>query len=62
MNLMKSNKFPFDHVVIEEEKMVWVKGSYPGGMAVPQLMKKHFPGYSYKLASSDYLDQLRQTQ
>ena len=32
--------FPFNHVVLEDRKEVWIKGGYPGCMAVPRLMEK----------------------
>ena len=48
---MKS-KFPFNHVVLEDRKEVWIKGGYPGCMAVPQLMEKFYPGYEAKLAKN----------
>ena len=53
-------KFPFNHVVLEDRKEVWIKGSYPGCMAVPQLMEKFYPGYKACLAKNDFIEKLKQ--
>ena len=43
--------FPFHHLVIEDENMVWVyvESGFPTTLAVPQLMKRYFPNYEYSL-------------
>jgi len=45
-----AEKFPFRHVVIPERGEVWIKGSYPGCMAVASLMEKFYPKYKPCLA------------
>lgn len=46
-------EFSLRHVVIPERGEVWVKGSYPACMAVPALMKKFYPKYTYHLTTLD---------
>jgi len=52
-------KFPFKHVVLEDRKEVWIKGSYPGVMAIAKLMDKYYPDYRPMLAKSEFLDDLK---
>ena len=53
------NKFPFNHVVLEDRKEVWIKGGYPGCMAVPGLMERFYPGYKSMLAKNDFIEKLK---
>jgi len=48
---VRNKGFPFHHLVIEDEKFVWVyvESGFPTTLAVPQLMKKYFPNYEYSL-------------
>ena len=52
-------KFPFNHVVLEDREEVWIKGGYPGCLAVPKLMERFYPGYSAKLAPNDFIEKLK---
>ena len=52
-------KFPFNHVVLEDREEVWIKGGYPGCLAVPQLMKKFYPEYTAKLATNEFIEKLK---
>tara|TARA_R100000479_G_C6320946_1_gene177705 strand:+ start:99 stop:299 length:201 start_codon:yes stop_codon:yes gene_type:complete len=52
-------KFPFNHVVLEDRKEVWIKGGYPGCMAVPKLMEKFYPDYDAKLAKNEFIEELK---
>jgi len=51
--------FPFNHVVLEDRKEVWIKGGYPGCMGVPKLMERFYPGYTYKLAKAEFIEKLK---
>ena len=53
------SKFPFNHVVLEDRKEVWIKGGYPGCMAVPKLMEKFYPGYKSCLAKNEFIEELK---
>ena len=53
------NKFPFNHVVLEDRKEVWIKGGYPGCMAVPSLMERFYPGYKSMLAKNEFIEKLK---
>ena len=58
---MKS-KFPLDHVVKSDTKEVWIKcESSITAMGIPALVKKHYPGYTGRIASADYLQELKDT-
>ena len=56
---MKINKFPFNHVVLPEYKEVWIKGGYPGCMAVPKLMEQFYPDYKPCLAKNEFIEKLK---
>ena len=47
----RKSGFPFHHLVIEDENMVWVyvESGFPTTLAVPKLMKSYFPNYEYSL-------------
>ena len=51
-------KFPFNHVVLEDRKEVWIKGGYPGCRAVPKLMEKFYPDDA-KLAKNEFIEELK---
>jgi hypothetical protein len=56
---MKS-KFPFEHILKYNTKEVWIKcDSSITAMGIPVLVEKYYPGYTGHIASSDYLDKLR---
>lgn len=53
-------KFPLEHVVKYNTKEVWVKcNSSITAMGIPALVNKYYPGYTGHIASTDYLNQLR---
>ena len=53
-------KFPFDHVLKYDTKEVWIKcNSSITTMGISALVEKYYPGYTGKIATQDYLDQLR---
>jgi hypothetical protein len=53
-------KFPFDHVLKYDTKEVWIKcNSSITAMGISALVEKYYPGYTGKIATQDYLDQLR---
>jgi hypothetical protein len=50
----KTKGFPFDHVINEETKTIeitWSGNGYVGRMAVPSMVKRYYPGYSYIFVS-----------
>lgn len=51
---------PIRHVIIEEEKEVWFVGSFTIAMGLKRIVAKYFPGYTGKLATQDYFDQLKE--
>ena len=60
---MKKSKFPLRHIVIEEKKEVWIRtDSSITAMGVPAMMKQHFPGYTGKISSEDYFQELLKSQ
>jgi len=53
-------KFPFEHVVKYDTKEVWIKcNSVTTALGIPALVKKYYPGYVGKIATGEYLNQLR---
>lgn len=53
-------KFPLDHVIKYDTKEVWVKcSSSITAMGISSLVEKYYPGYVGRIATHDYLDQLR---
>lgn len=53
-------KFPFDHAVKYDTKEVWIVcNSVTTALGIPALVKKYYPGYTGRIATSEYLDQLK---
>ena len=53
-------KFPLEHVVKYDTKEVWVKcDSAITAMGLGALRDMFYPGYEIKIASDDYLSQLK---
>jgi hypothetical protein len=53
-------KFPFEHVLKYDNKEVWIKcDSSITAMGITSLVEKYYPGYTGHIASSDYLEELR---
>ena len=53
-------KFPLEHVVKYDTKEIWIKcSSTITAMAIPSLVEKYYPGYTGKIATQAYLDQLK---
>ena len=56
---MKKTKFPFQHVVLEDKKEVWVLcDSAITAMGIGPITKQFYPGYTPRIASKDYFDEL----
>ena len=54
------NKFPLDHIVNRDTKEVWIKcNSSITAMGIPALVNKYYPGYVGKIASEEYLSNLK---
>ena len=59
--MTKTTSFPYQHVVDESQNLVYVHYNGNGQLGrygVPQLVKKFYPGYTYKLCSEEYLTKL----
>ena len=53
-------KFPFDHVVKYDTKEVWIKcSSTTTALGISALVEKYYPGYIGHIASSEYLEKLK---
>jgi len=53
-------KFPFEHVLKYDTKEVWIKcSSSITAMSIPSLVEKYYPGYTGRVATLEYLDQLK---
>lgn len=53
-------KFPFDHVVKYDTKEVWIVcNSVITALGISALVKKYYPGYTGRIASEQYLSQLK---
>jgi len=53
-------KFPFEHVLKYDTKEVWIKcDSVTTALGIPALVNKYYPGYTGRIASEDYLRELR---
>jgi len=56
---MKKTKFPFQHIVLEDKKEVWVLcDSAITAMGIGSIVKQFYPGYTPHIASKDYFDEL----
>jgi hypothetical protein len=56
------NKFPYQHCVDEETKIVhiyWNGNGQIGRYGVPQYMKKFYPDYTYDFCSEEYFGKLK---
>jgi len=58
--MSKKPEFPFPHVVDESTTTVWVRATYPTGMAIPLYMKRFYPGYAWLLASEELFESLKE--
>lgn len=59
---MTNHRFPFEHIVKEEAKEVWVLWAGRSAIAalgLPALASRHFPGYELKLCDKEHLDLLK---
>jgi hypothetical protein len=53
-------KFPFDHIVKYDTKEVWIVcNSVTTALGISALVKKYYPGYTGRIASEQYLSQLK---
>jgi len=56
---MKKTKFPFDHIVLEDKKEVWVIcNSSITAMGLNAIIKKYYPEYTPHIASKEYFAEL----
>ena len=51
-------RFPVEHVIIEEKKEVWFKGSSTLAMGMKTIISKYFPGYRGCLCSHEHFNDL----
>ena len=49
---------PIRHLIVEDKKEVWFVGSSTIAMGLKSIVAKWFPGYTGKLASKEYFDEL----
>jgi len=49
-----------DHVILEDKKEVWMKGSSTLAMGIPAIQKEYFPGYRICLCSQEHFHKLKQ--
>jgi hypothetical protein len=59
--MTKTISFPYQHFVEESTKVVWINYNGNGQLGrygVPQLVKKFYPGYTYKFCSEEQLKEL----
>jgi hypothetical protein len=53
-------KFPLEHIIKYDTKEVWIKcDSSITAVGIPTLVEKYYPGYTGHIASSNYLEKLR---
>ena len=60
--MKKIDKFPFQHLVDESEKVIkiyWKGNGQIGRYGVPQYMKKFYPDYKYEFCSEEYFQKLK---
>lgn len=55
---MKKN-FPVDHVILEDKKEVWMKGSYILSLGATAIQKKFFPEYKLCFTSQENFNKLK---
>ena len=58
--MSKKPEFPFPHVVDHQGQRVWVRASYPTGMAVPLYIDRFYKGCSWYLASEEMFESLKE--
>ena len=52
---MKKTKFPFQHIVLEDKKEVWILcDSAITAMGIGAIVKQYYPGYTAKIISEKY--------
>ena len=53
--LKNTSSFRFPHFIKEDKKEVWIyiESGYPSTLAIPHLMKIHFPGYKSCLCNKE---------
>jgi len=54
-NLKENSSFRFPHFIKEDKKEVWIyiESGYPSTLAIPHLMKIHFPEYKSCLCNRE---------
>jgi hypothetical protein len=53
-------KFPVEHILIEDKKQVWFKGSSTLAMGAKAIQREYFPGYKICLCSAEHFQKLKQ--
>ena len=48
--------------VDEKEKNVYFRGDYPTCMAIPYIMKKDYPGYTFSIVSQEEFERAEETK
>ena len=57
--MARDKECPLRHVIVEDKKEVWFVGSFTVAMGLKFIVAKWFPGYTGKLASKEYFDELK---
>ena len=60
--MSNSSQFPWEHYVDEENKTVYVSipGGYPTTLALPIVIKRHFPDYKGSICTSNFITKLEE--
>ena len=53
-------KFPVEHIIIEEKKEVWFKGSHTLALGAKAIQSQYFPDYKICLCSQEHFTKLKE--
>ena len=53
-------KFPVEHIIIEDKKEVWFKGSHTLALGAKSIQEEYFPGYKICFASQEHFIKLKE--
>lgn len=56
--MVSKKECPIRHVIIEDKNEVWFVGCSATAMGLNVIISKYFPGYTGKLATQEYFEQL----
>lgn len=61
---MRVTNFPWPYYANDETKEVWVHvpGGYPTVLGLPYVVTKHFPGYTGRLCTENFLQSLKENE